>query len=80
MALCRRYGLKPYRYTRQRHTTVMLRVPEAFVNDVLWPEFQNLDSVLTAYLSDITERLIREEVFADTGEAEEVAEPRRLTR
>src|SRR5512138_501765 len=39
MALARRYGLKPYRYRRQRHTTVMLRVPERFVRDTLWPEF-----------------------------------------
>jgi hypothetical protein len=30
MALCRRYGLKPYRYSRQRYTTVMLRAPKEF--------------------------------------------------
>ncbi len=27
VALCRRYGLKPYRYQRQRYTTVMVRAP-----------------------------------------------------
>ena len=26
-ALCRRYGLEPYRYKGQRHTTVMVRAP-----------------------------------------------------
>jgi hypothetical protein len=40
LALCRRYGLKPYRLYRQRVTTVMLKVPRAFVDQVLWPEFK----------------------------------------
>ena len=30
-ALCRRYGVEPYRYKRQRYTTVMVRVPRSFV-------------------------------------------------
>src|SRR5688572_19492675 len=38
-ALCRRYGLEPYRYRRQRYTTVMVRVPKSFVNETLWPEY-----------------------------------------
>ena len=37
LALCRRYGLKPYRLYRQRLTTVMLRVPQAFVDQVRIP-------------------------------------------
>src|SRR5437660_1125422 len=35
-ALCRRYGLEPYRYKRQRYTTVMIRVPPSFVDRTLW--------------------------------------------
>jgi hypothetical protein len=27
-ALCRRYGLEPYRYKRQRYTTVLVRAPK----------------------------------------------------
>ena len=42
-ALAKRYDLQPYRYYRQRHTTVMLRVPERFLNEVLWPEFEGLN-------------------------------------
>jgi len=72
-ALCRRYGLEPFRYYRQRYTTVMLRVPEGFVNQILWPEFQELDALLHAYLSDVTLRLIRQEVHADTSDVAEVA-------
>jgi hypothetical protein len=74
LALCRRYGLKPYRLHRQRLTTVMLRVPQAFVDHVLWPEFQELNNALTQYLIDVTDRVIREEVHRDTSEAAEVAQ------
>lgn len=72
-ALCRRYGLEPYRYKGQRRTTVMVRAPRAFVDKTLWPEYQELQSALNAYLREATERIIREEVFKDTGEAAERA-------
>ena len=32
LALCRRYGLELYRYRSQRHTTVVVRAPRAFVD------------------------------------------------
>ena len=73
-ALCRRYGLKTYRYRRQRHTTVMVRVPQSFVNRTLWPEYQQLRDALDEYLNDATERIIREEVYRDAGEAPERGE------
>ncbi|WP_005032913.1 hypothetical protein [Holophaga foetida] len=71
LALCRRYGLKPYRKHGQRRTTVMLRVVPTFANDVLWPEFTQLAEALGAYLNEATERIIREEIFRDTEEPEE---------
>lgn len=72
LALCRRCGLKPYRLHRQRLITVMLRVPKRFVDQVLWPEFQELNSALMQYLNEVTTRVIREEVHRDTIEAAEV--------
>lgn len=54
LALCRRYGLKPYRLVRQRATTVMLRVPRKFVDQVLWPEFRELNAELARYLDEVT--------------------------
>lgn len=71
MALCRRYGLKPYRYKGQRFTTVMVRVPGHFVDRTLWPEFIELQDALHSYLSEATDRIIREEVYRDAGEAAE---------
>ncbi len=73
LALCRRYGLRPYRYRRQRLTTVMVHVPRDFVDQVLWPEFEELNQALTSYLNEVTLRVIREDVYADASEAAEVA-------
>src|ERR1700723_1930219 len=73
-ALCRRYGLNPYRYPRQRYSTVVLRAPESFINKTLWPEFKQLSRALNDYLSEATTRIIQEEVFGNDEEAEERAE------
>ena len=80
VALCRRYGLRPFRYRRMHRQTIVIRAPNSFVDQVLWPEFEELSAALTAYLSEITERVIREEVHDETGEADEVDEPRRIGR
>jgi hypothetical protein len=70
-ALCRRYGLEPYRYKGQRYTTLIIRAPRAFVDNTLWPEYLELQAALHSYLNDATERIIREEVYGDAGEARE---------
>ena len=74
VALCRRYELDPYRYHRQRRNTVMVRAPRRFFDQVLWPEFSELNRALQAYLHEVTLRVIREEVYADASEAQEVPE------
>jgi len=70
LALLRRYGIKPYRYSGQRRTTVMIQVSRRFVQETLWPEFQELDRILHVYLSETTERVIRQGLRADSCEAE----------
>lgn len=70
-ALLRRYGFQPYRYRGQRHTTVMARVSKSFVDQTLWPEFLELCSVLQKYLSEVTDRVIRQAIYEDSSEAEE---------
>ena len=62
-ALAKRYDLHPYRYRRQRHTTVMLRVPARFLNEVLWPEFEGLNEVLKKYIDEMTVKIISEAIF-----------------
>lgn len=74
VALLRRYDFKPYRYYRQRYTTVMARLPASFVDEVLWPEFQELNKKLGAYVDDVTNRVIRENVYSDNSEPEVLQE------
>jgi len=80
IALCRRYGLRPYRYPRMRRQSVMVRAPETFLNTVLWPEFQEINAALTEYLAEVTDKVIREAVFKETRDADEVPEPARIGR
>jgi len=72
-ALCRRYGLKPYRYPRQHRSTLVVRISRSFMEETLWPEFVQIKEALDEYLNEATERIIREEVFGDTEEAQERA-------
>jgi tRNA nucleotidyltransferase (CCA-adding enzyme) len=67
-ALCRRYGLEPFRYKRQRQTTVMVRAPKTFVDRTLWPEYRQLRDALNRYLNEATDQIIREEVYGDLRE------------
>lgn len=80
IALCRRYGISPFRYRRMHRQTVIVKAPRSFIDQVLWPEFQDLSAALTAYLSEITEKVIREEVHGETADAEERDEPKQLAR
>jgi hypothetical protein len=59
-ALCRRYGLEPYRYKGQRYTTVIVCAAVLW-DKTLWPEYLELQAVLHSYLNEATERIIREE-------------------
>ncbi|TDP45696.1 hypothetical protein DES42_105403 [Zavarzinia compransoris] len=49
----------------------MLRVPKLFLDQVLWPEFQELNTALMEYLNDVTTRVIRDSVHRDLSEADE---------
>ena len=80
IALCRRYGLRPFRHPRMHRQSIMIKAPQSFMEQVLWPEFNELNAALIAYLSEITERVIRQEVHKETGEPEEVDEPTRIGR
>lgn len=68
IALMRRYEIRPYRYRGQRHTTVMARVPQRFIDETLWPEFQELNRTLASFLSEVTDRVIAQGIEANTAE------------
>ena len=75
IALSRRYGFSPYRYPRQRRTTIMVRAPKRFFEDVVWRQFAELHADLWRHLEETTEKMIRDAVHADTSDAETVTAP-----
>jgi hypothetical protein len=68
--LLRRYQIQPYRYARQRYTTVMARVSKRFVDETLWPEYRELEKILRQYLSEATGKIIAESIYQDSSEVE----------
>ncbi len=78
VALLRRYGIRPYRYKGQRYTTVMARVSKRFVDETLWPEYQEFSDTLTDYLSQVTDRVISEVLEQESSEVDVVDEPKLL--
>jgi hypothetical protein len=71
VALARRYGITPYRYRRQRYTTVVCRVSPRFSDETLWPEFVKLHRELMAQLETITQQVISSAIHDDTSDAAE---------
>jgi hypothetical protein len=67
----RRYGVEPYRYRGQRHTTVTAKVTRTFVNEVLWPEFQELNRTLREHLESVTARVIQQAIHKEGREVHE---------
>jgi len=67
LAICNKHGLRPYRYMRQKYTTTMVRVSKAFMDSILWPEFNKyaamLDKLSDEILTDLISKihLVKEE-------------------
>ena len=80
IALSRRYGLRPFRHRGMHRQSIMIKTPKSFGEKVLWPEFQELNVALVAYLSEITSKIIREEVHGESDDAEEIDEPLKIGR
>jgi len=50
----------------------MANVSKGFVNETLWPEFQEIFETLQSYLSDVTDRVVHQVIHQDHSEAEVV--------
>ena len=53
----------------------MVQVPEQFVTETLWPEFEKIDAELNAYLQEITDRVVKQVLHEDSSEAVVVEQP-----
>jgi hypothetical protein len=71
LALCAKYGVKAYRYPRQKHTTVTVKINPEFLNKVLWKEYLDYSAHLALLIDEITTDLINK--IHEPGKEEEVA-------
>lgn len=78
IALCRRYGLRPYRERGRRFSTIQVRAPETFLKRTLWPEFLALSKELETELDELADRVIREAIHDDVTDATEENAPKAL--
>jgi hypothetical protein len=78
VALCRRYGLEPFRERGRRSSTIQLKAPRTFHEKTLWPEFQALSAELKKHLQELTEQVIREAIHDDITEAPEAGAAKAL--
>ena len=63
----------------QRYTTVMARLSKRFVDETLWPEFQEFSEVLRSYLSEVTDRVVSQVIHEDSSEAEVIEQAPQLS-
>lgn len=78
VGLARRYGLKPYRYRRQRYSTLIVCASERFLKETFLPEYDAMSKTLHEHLSQVAERVVAEVLNADKSEPAVVDEPRQL--
>ena len=72
LALCRAKGYRPYRHPRMRRTSVCLMIGKQAVNTDLWPEYLEMNKVLTEYLGELADHIIADCINPDRSDAEVV--------
>jgi hypothetical protein len=58
VAICKKHGLRTYRYARQKYTTTMLQVAKPFMDLILWPEYNKYAAILDELTEEILTDLI----------------------
>ncbi len=69
VAVCRKHGLHPFRYARQRRTIVMVRAPGRSFDRVVWAEFSQLQTELQFYFNDVTDHLVMRAMGSDGNDS-----------
>ena len=61
-----------------KRQSIVVTAPQSFIDDVLWSEFEQVNEALVDYLVEITDKVIREEVFGSNEDAEIMSEPQQI--
>lgn len=65
VAVCRKRGVRPYRYPRQRRTTIMVRASRERFEEEIWREFSALHAELNIYFAETVDHLIHSAMKSD---------------
>lgn len=65
VAICRKHGVQPFRYRRQRRTTVMVRIRKSEFERTVAAEFHALHQELTSYFAEMVDHLISDVMKSD---------------
>jgi hypothetical protein len=65
VAICRKHDVQPYRYQRQRRTTVMVRIRKTEFERTVAAEFHALHQELTNYFAEMVDHLISDVMKSD---------------
>ncbi|NRB18292.1 MAG: hypothetical protein HRU33_12145 [Rhodobacteraceae bacterium] len=65
VAICRKHDVKPFRYRRQRRTTVMVRIRKSEFERTVAAEFHTLHQELTTYFAEMVDHLISDVMKSD---------------
>ncbi|MFW5845608.1 MAG: hypothetical protein ACOCXJ_05215 [Planctomycetota bacterium] len=71
IALLRKHDIRPYRYPRQKRQTVVARLPHRLLDQVIWPEFQQIAALLSSHLAAVADRIIATCIHEDTSDLEQ---------
>jgi len=65
VAICRKHGVQPFRYRRQRRTTVMVRIRKSEFERTVAAEFHALHQELANYFAEMVDHLISDVMKSD---------------
>jgi len=51
----------------------MVKAPKRFIQETLWPAFEQINATLHTYLDEMTDRIIAEVIHGDSSDAAEMA-------
>jgi hypothetical protein len=57
----------------------MAQLSKTFVDETLWPEFQDISSTLSDYLSEVTDRIISQVLDQESSEADVIEKQKRIS-
>lgn len=69
-ALLDKYGIESYRYSGQRYTTLNARATASMINEVIWPQYQEMVKVLRNHFDELTNEVIKKALGQEESEDE----------